>query len=71
MCVEVINGMADTIAKLEEELAELKRHGKWIGAPLAGYATVRCSECGDVFFENTGRWHYCPNCGAKMEEVEE
>ena len=27
----------------------------------------RCSECG---FEGTPYWDYCPNCGAKMEGIE-
>lgn len=45
--------------------------GEWKGKPIAGYSTVRCSECGDVFMENTGKWNYCPNCGAKMDGVEE
>ena len=44
------------------------RHGKWIGKPIAGYSTVKCSECGDVFLENDGRWNYCPKCGCKMDE---
>ena len=47
--------------------AELIRHGQWKGKPIAGYSTVRCSECGDVFLENSGRWNYCPNCGARMD----
>lgn len=47
-------------------------HGRWIGAPLCGNDSCRCSECGS--------WHnihanlrgeimqkYCPNCGAKMD----
>lgn len=39
-----------------------------------GYYHTECSECGqwcdeDVFLK--GKWHYCPNCGAKMDEVEE
>lgn len=46
---------------------ESVRHGKWIGKPIAGYSTVRCSECGDVFLENNGKWEYCPNCGCKMD----
>lgn len=46
-------------------------HGKWIGKSIAGYSTVRCSVCGDVFSENNGKWNYCPDCGAKMDEVEE
>lgn len=44
------------------------KHGKWIGKPIAGYAKVKCSECGNVFLNNNSRWNYCPDCGAKMEE---
>lgn len=42
------------------------KHGHWEGKPIAGYSTVRCSECGDAFVENSGKWNYCPNCGADM-----
>lgn len=49
--------------------AEPVRHGHWIGKPIAGYGTVRCSACGNVFSENNGKWNYCPDCGAKMDEV--
>lgn len=51
--------------------AEPTRHGRWIGKPTAGYSTVRCSVCRDVFLENNGKWEYCPHCGARMDEVEE
>lgn len=47
-----------------------RKKGKWIGKPIAGYSTVRCSCCEEVFLENEGKWNYCPNCGAKMEEEE-
>lgn len=53
--------------KCDVEFAPV-RHGYWKGKPIAGYSTVRCSECGDVFMENEGKWNYCPNCGAKMEK---
>lgn len=43
------------------------RHGKWIGKPISGFATVRCSVCRETFSENSGRWKFCPNCGAKMD----
>lgn len=46
-------------------------HGHWIGKPLAGYSTVKCSACGSAFVENNGKWKYCPDCGAKMDEVTE
>ena len=44
-----------------------QKKGKWIGKPIAGYSTVRCSVCNEVFCENKGRWNFCPNCGARME----
>ena len=68
-------GWNDAIDTIIEEAptidAEPVRHGHWVGKPIAGYATVRCSVCGDVFRENTGRWNYCPNCRAKMDERRE
>ena len=44
------------------------KHGYWKGKPLAGYSTVRCSVCGHAFMENSGKWKYCPDCGAQMDE---
>lgn len=43
------------------------QHGYWIGKPLAGFTTVRCSVCGEVFLNNSGKWKFCPNCGSKMD----
>lgn len=51
---------------LVEDVEPIKR-GHWIGKPIAGYATVKCSNCKEVFNENNGRWLYCPHCGAKMD----
>lgn len=53
------------------ELPSAERKGTWIGKPIAGYCTVRCSVCGDVFLENSGKWNFCPNCGADMRGEEE
>ena len=49
--------------------AEVKEviHAKWLGKPLGGYSTVRCSNCNITFKENSGRWKYCPECGAKID----
>lgn len=41
--------------------------GKWLGKPIAGYSTVRCSNCNASFRENNGKWKYCPECGSKMD----
>lgn len=67
-----INEIAEAVVrKIKEQEQRQIRHGHWKGKPIAGYSTVRCSECGDVFMENSGKWNYCPNCGAKMDEVED
>ena len=47
------------------------RHGKWemYGAITRGTLAIpiyRCSECKED--TNNWFWHYCPNCGAKMDE---
>lgn len=54
--------------------AEPTKHGKWI---LNSQYGAECSECGTAMFEIVGAPYttfepnYCPNCGAKMDEVEE
>lgn len=45
-------------------------HGTWIGKPILGFSDVRCSVCRVTFLENSGRWKFCPNCGAKMDMEE-
>lgn len=64
----------EMVLKDLEELPEADavpvKHGHWIGKPLAGYSTVKCSACGSAFVENNGKWKYCPDCGSKMDEVE-
>ena len=62
---ETVNQQAENFIKL---LAEERKHGHWIGKPIAGYSMVRCSVC-FAFANNIERWNYCPNCGAKMDEV--
>ena len=44
-----------------------RKVGKWIGKPIAGYSNVRCSNCNNVYIDNSGKWNYCPNCGAMMK----
>ena len=61
-------GMITAIAMKHNESV---KHGYWKGKPLAGYSTVKCSACGSAFMENNGKWKYCPDCGAKMDEVTE
>ena len=52
--------------------AEPVKHGHWVD-DNTNYYYANCSICGyeiDVHV-NRGYHNYCPNCGAKMDEVEE
>lgn len=50
-----------------EDLTE--KHGHWELSPFDGNWT--CSICGDKpYHSNMKNMNYCPNCGAKMDEVE-
>lgn len=67
--------------------AEPVRHGRWIKMSDADGAYYACSECGnelprvinsfdpqfDLFpkLKCIDKTTYCPNCGAKMDEVED
>lgn len=72
---EVEEALSLAIDALKQEPV---RHGKYIGTEFDGYADGcpvyyewKCSECGCVFEEEEPTYNYCPNCGAKMDEVEE
>lgn len=51
------------------------RHGRWVHTDLASHwhGKDECSEC--TYHEqdrsDLSRFRYCPNCGAKMDEVSE
>lgn len=54
------------------------RHGQWVGESdgyADGYPVYdiwSCSCCGTYFdeWDEKPTWKYCPNCGAKMTEVD-
>ena len=56
-------------------------HGRWIDKPLiksfkrTNIPVVECSACGiyfcDIINNHYFMYHYCPNCGARMDEVSE
>ena len=51
--------------------AEPVRYGYWKSAQ--GYPFYHtCSECENCYIDEAwtynGKWNYCPNCGAKMDE---
>ena len=49
------------------------KHGRWDDSKVAFY--LKCSECGccvrafvgEVFLDYAQEWHYCPNCGSRMD----
>lgn len=46
--------------------------GHWIEHERNGIAHIECSECSSWFLRShLVRNSYCPNCGTKMQEVEE
>ena len=49
------------------------KHGYWITwFENEDVRQAKCSECGMMFTLGKGRdIHYCGNCGAKMDEVED
>lgn len=65
----------DTLILAPTVDAEPIRHGKWKKSGYWG-RVYKCDQCGNYLdFDgvNTGRGsaNYCPNCGAKMDEVNE
>ena len=51
-----------------EKLPSAERHGRWVQDGTGYHA--KCSVCGEIVYRG---WYYsfCPNCGAKMDEVKE
>lgn len=51
-------------------------HGHWIKVETPHtfpyeLSVYKCSECDTYLFAVVDGYRYCPNCGAKMDEVEE
>lgn len=47
-------------------------HGRWVEQEKYTFGTMYdCSICGNRILDNGHSWNYCPNCGAKMDEVSE
>ena len=62
---EIKQDFADMISNATTVDAAPVRHGRW---KRYGKNLGECSECGEVV---SVRNNYCPNCGAKMDEVSE
>ena len=70
-----VNKIAEAVAQKIAVDAKPMKHGHWLFYEEPdGYYHSECSECRqwcdeDVFLKD--KWHYCPNCGARMDEVED
>lgn len=69
-------GYRDGYAEALEVEDDSERHGYWCFEEFPdGYYHWECSECKKWFKEDSmslaEEWKYCPNCGAKMNDVEE
>ena len=68
----------ELIAQMIESAPTVEpKHGHWIEVQRIHEkdhtAICECSLCGDTVWVYDGQraWNYCPNCGAKMDEVRE
>ncbi len=73
---------AETLAKILDKLNEIDEkykisatynafHGHWIKGSKSDEEVSICSFCGCGFYDIDENYHYCPNCGVRIEEVEE
>lgn len=75
--LEDYKSMERTVNKLTKAIADADpvKHGHWIEVQRIHEedhtAICECSLCGDTVWVYDGQraWNYCPNCGAKMDEV--
>lgn len=66
-------GYRDGYAEALEMTDDANRHGHWIESHEV-FDYIKCSECGEDWCtedNDTETFNYCPNCGAKMDEVGE
>ena len=70
-----LNIRLDEIIKKLPSVQPKQRTGWWIdeGLYAEGHSehAYRCSKCDEHYIGYVGEYKYCPNCGAKMEEVDE
>ena len=68
--MQIAMGFAKGIIHELPPVAPWPKMGRWIGVnPMVD--TLMCSECGENIISEEFKSNYCPNCGAKMSEVEE
>lgn len=80
LAIRILNG--DVLGTKEQTYEAIKmainaleveptRHGKWIVVAEDWRHQIEWYECSQCRFESSTAYKYCPNCGAKMDEVEE
>lgn len=83
--IEQTSTLTFTRGKMHEQVDSLPtadvaevRHGRWDASDrykfLDGSTCIRCTECGAALHLEEYQkyhWHYCPNCGARMDEEDE
>ena len=72
--LDCVMAVIDTAPAIESEPV---RHGRWMDRPEiksfkhTNIPVVECSKCGMIFCDIINNhhfmYHYCPNCGAKMD----
>lgn len=77
---DICYDMLDELNKVNEfyakQLAYTIKHARWVirfESIYQKYVEGECSNCGytDYCLDENGFYNYCPNCGAKMDEVED
>ena len=78
MTIDEAKKTFDTIIDVQPTVdAEPVVHGRDIYMEAKGHCEFKCSVCGAEAGEvaygdlDGGNFNYCPNCGAKMDEVED
>ena len=71
---EDAEGFMMPVYEIDVGEAEPIRRGRWQVNEMFGHKDMTCLSCGWLFEYYNGleeEWNYCPNCGAKMDEVAE
>ena len=69
---EIKQDFADMISNATTVDVSPVRHGRWVEQEKYTFGTMYdCSICDNRILDNGHSWNYCPNCGAKMDEVNE
>ena len=73
VCEDIAENRIDTWINEAKSVEPERKTGKWEYTQYDGNPKIgnwHCSECRlivNLGFEGTQYYHYCPNCGAKME----